>query len=185
MKNNTKIKNISLFALEFCFVLCVTMATALVHAADWKTLIEDNLHDPEAPALEVLQQPAEALSVLPPDTAGNKVDWVSALREGYIEPRSFLRKEKNLELLDSEIIMKGTGDNYYVLFPHKAHTEWLDCSNCHEKIFKSKAGETPMSMLQILQGEYCGRCHGAVSFPLTECKRCHSVPPDSLTKTKK
>jgi hypothetical protein len=27
----------------------------------------------------------------------------------------------------------------------------------------------------ILSGEKCGLCHGAVSFPLTECKRCHSV----------
>jgi hypothetical protein len=30
-------------------------------------------------------------------------------------------------------------------------------------------------MNQILHGEQCGLCHGAVSFPLTECNRCHSV----------
>jgi c(7)-type cytochrome triheme protein len=43
-------------------------------------------------------------------------------------------------------------------------------------LFKSKAGATKqLNMFQILQGEYCGVCHGAVSFPLTECKRCHSV----------
>ena len=63
-----------------------------------------------------------------------------------------------------------------VLFPHDIHTAWLECSNCHPKIFAEKAGATPVNMLAILQGEYCGRCHGAVSFPLTECNRCHSVP---------
>jgi c(7)-type cytochrome triheme protein len=63
-----------------------------------------------------------------------------------------------------------------VRFPHRQHTEWLDCSNCHEKLFISKAGANKgVNMFQVLQGEYCGLCHGAVSFPLTECKRCHSV----------
>ena len=183
-RNHTRI-NFNSLALATVAIFCGVLTTGLIHAAGWQTLQEDSLHDPEAPALEVLQQPSEALSVLPPDTAGNKVNWVKALREGYIEPRSFVLKEKTLEVLDSEILMKGTGDSYYVLFPHKAHTEWLECSNCHEKLFKSKAGETPITMLKILQGEYCGRCHGAVSFPLTECNRCHSVPQGSLTKTNK
>ena len=185
MKRNPMRRNTSSPAVVAVVTFLGIMATGLIHAESWKTLQEDNLHDPEAPALGVLQQPAEALSVLPPDTAGNKVDWVRALREGYIEPRSFLRKEKTLVVLDSEILMKGTGDAYYVLFPHKAHTEWLECSNCHEELFKSKAGETPMTMLKILQGESCGRCHGAVSFPLTECNRCHSVPQGSLMNTNK
>jgi hypothetical protein len=31
-------------------------------------------------------------------------------------------------------------------------------------------------MFNILNGEQCGRCHGAVSFPVAEqCKLCHSV----------
>ena len=47
------------------------------------------------------------------------------------------------------------------------HTEWLDCTNCHDKLFLPKAGATPVNMFAVLQGEYCGRCHGAVSFPLT------------------
>jgi c(7)-type cytochrome triheme protein len=185
MKCNHTRKSIGSLAFATIVSFCVILTTDHIHAAGWQTLQEDNLHDPEAPALEVLQQPEEALSVLPPDTAGNKVDWVRALREGYIEPRSYLREKKTLEILDSDVLMKGTGDSLYVLFPHKAHTEWLECSNCHEKLFKSKAGETPITMLAILQGEYCGRCHGAVSFPLTECKRCHSVPQGSLTKTSK
>ena len=150
-----------------------------VRAADWKPLEADGIHDPENPALEVLQQPAEALSLLPADTAGNKVRWVDALRDGYINPRTNVYPETKVQILDLDILMKNTGNAAYVRFPHRPHTEWLDCANCHDKIFPAKAGATPMTMLDILAGEYCGQCHGAVSFPLTECDRCHSVPPDA------
>ncbi len=147
----------------------------VVQAGEWLPLEKDGLHDPDSTAVKVLQQPAAALSILPPDTAGNQVRWVQALREGYINPRSHLHDNAELEILDTEILLKNTGDQPFVLFPHKAHTEWLDCSNCHEHLFKSRIGASGMSMFAILQGEFCGRCHGAVSFPLTECNRCHSV----------
>ena len=161
-----------------------TLACALLLSAtqawgeSWRGLAQDGIHDPENPALDILQEPRDALSQLPPDSAGNQVHWVDALRDGYIEPRTNIYPETNIEVLDSEILMKNTGNAAYVLFPHQAHTEWLDCTNCHEKIFASKAGATPITMLAILSGEYCGRCHGAVAFPLTECARCHSVRPD-------
>ena len=121
------------------------------------------------------QEPAEALSQLPPDAAGNKVDWINALRGGYVEPRTNIQPETKVNLRETELIMKNTGSANYVRFPHKAHTEWLDCSNCHDHLFAREVGKTPMTMLAILSGEYCGRCHGAVAFPLTECNRCHSV----------
>lgn len=182
MKKQYEKKSYSLIGL---YVFCGIMVSNNLHAEGWKKLEQDGLHDPETAGLAVLQQPEEALSLLPQDTAGNRVDWVRALRDNYIQPRSFLHEEKKLEILDSDIILKGTGDSPYVLFPHKAHTEWLECSNCHEKLFISKAGATPITMRSILQGEYCGRCHGAVSFPLTECNRCHSVPLDSANQTNK
>ncbi|MDX1697545.1 MAG: cytochrome c3 family protein [Thiohalobacterales bacterium] len=146
------------------------------HASGWRTLESDSLHDPGNPALEYMQDPAEALSRLPGDSAGNKVDWVRALRNGYIRPRSQLMKNAPVRLLDTDILLNKTGSIPRVRFPHKAHTEWLDCGNCHDHIFKSKAGATPITMGKILEGEYCGVCHGAVAFPLTECSRCHSVP---------
>lgn len=142
----------------------------------WTPLAEDRIHDPASTAIGVLQEPGEALSLLPPDAVGNKVRWVSALREGYIAPRSNVFEDTEVRVLDSEVLMMDTGEMPVVLFPHAPHTEWLDCSNCHEAIFKSKAGATPVNMFKILQGRYCGRCHGAVAFPLTECNRCHSVP---------
>jgi c(7)-type cytochrome triheme protein len=158
---------------------------AAAEAGKWRPLKDDGLHDPKSPAIGVLQEPAAALRVLPGDTAGNKVDWVNALRSGYIKPRAKIRADAKVRVLDTDILMTNTGDAPIVRFPHKTHTEWLDCSNCHEKIFKSKAGATRIGMLAILQGEYCGRCHGAVSFPLTECNRCHSVSHRELEQIRK
>lgn len=166
------------------FLVCLVLGvfSLCLWAADsrkWTPLEKDGLHDPENPALQVMQPPAAALRLLPPDSAGNLVNWVKALRDGYISPRTNLYETTQVRILDSDILMKRTAEMPHVLFPHRAHTEWLDCSNCHEKLFKSQAGATPVNMFAILQGEYCGQCHGAVSFPLTECNRCHSVPRNS------
>lgn len=142
----------------------------------WLPLAQDELHDPADPALNLLQNPAEALSVLPRDGAGNQVNWVKALDNGHIKPRINIRSNTQAEVLDLDVLLRNTGEMGMVNFPHKQHTEWLVCSNCHEEIFKSQAGANKFGMFDILNGEYCGRCHGAVAFPPTECKRCHNVP---------
>lgn len=144
-------------------------------ASQWRSVKDDGLHDADNPAVHVLQDPASALRRLPADSVGNKVDWVRALEDGYINPRTTLKGQQPVETLDTNILMSDTGSLPGVLFPHKPHTLWLDCGNCHEHIFKSEAGATPVTMNEILEGEYCGVCHGAVAFPLTECNRCHSV----------
>ena len=149
---------------------------------NWKDLAVDGLHDPASLALPSLQNPRAALRPLPADSAGNQVNWVKALRQGHIKPRTNLLETTRVQVLDQDVIMMRTAEMPYVRFPHLAHTEWLDCGNCHEGLFKSRAGATPINMLAILQGEYCGRCHGAVSFPLTECNRCHSVLKGSVVK---
>lgn len=161
--------------------LCIVHATLAVEPAsrtarNWFSLTKDELHDPTEPELKLLQNPDQALSKLPRDGAGNQVDWVKALEKGYIRPQNYNRSNTGVKVLDLDVLLRNTGEMDMVLFPHKQHTEWLACSNCHEELFKSKAGATKFSMLDILNGEYCGRCHDAVAFPLTECKRCHSVP---------
>ena len=171
------------FMVRLLASLVMGACSLYLWAADsrqWTSLEKDGLHDPENPALKVMQPPGAALRLLPPDSAGNLVNWVKALRDGYINPRTNLYETTQVRVLDSNILMKRTAEMPYVLFPHRAHTEWLDCSNCHEKLFKSQAGTTPVNMLAILQGQYCGQCHGAVSFRLTECRRCHSVPRNSV-----
>lgn len=60
----------------------------LAWAQQWLPLAEDGLHHPDSAAVEILQQPSEALSLLPADTAGNLVRWVEALEAGVIGPRA-------------------------------------------------------------------------------------------------
>lgn len=144
----------------------------------WLRLRCDGLHAPTNPAIEFLQEPGEALSQLPDGgPAGNQVDWVRALREGYINPRTNIYPETKIRVLDLDIVFTQTADRPAVVFPHRPHTEWLDCKNCHPEFFIARRGANDFGMFDILQGEYCGRCHGAVSFPLTECSRCHSGAP--------
>ena len=144
-------------------------------AARWKPLSQDGVHDPASPAVGVLQEPAEALASLPPDHAGNMVLWVRALDEGHINPRTNILPETKVNLRETDVLLKNTGEMPMVRFPHRQHTAWLDCKNCHDQLFEQKAGATKINMFVILSGEKCGLCHGAVSFPLTECLRCHSV----------
>ena len=142
---------------------------------EWRKLAADGLHDPRNDMLQYLQQPAEALSTLPKDGPnGNQVDWMAALRLGAIAPRTNVRPGANIQVLDLDIVFHDTAGQPNVVFPHRQHTEWLDCANCHPAIFIAKRGANDFGMLDVLEGEYCGRCHGAVAFPLTECARCHS-----------
>ncbi|MEO5332412.1 MAG: hypothetical protein H7839_10345 [Magnetococcus sp. YQC-5] len=159
------------------FGLMVLIAGPVWAGGNWTPLEKDGLHDPKGAAIHDLQQPKDALSALPADTVGNQVRWVEALRKGLITPRTNLYPDTKIQVLDLDLLYGNTGDNWFVRFPHKPHTEWLDCANCHEKIFKTKFGATGFKMMDILAGKYCGQCHGAVAFPLTECTRCHSVNP--------
>jgi c(7)-type cytochrome triheme protein len=74
--------------------------------------------------------------------------------------------------------MRNTLSVRAVRFPHDAHNLWMSCEMCHDRIFKPEIDANDISMSKILDGEYCGLCHGAVAFPLTECDRCHSVVGD-------
>jgi hypothetical protein len=132
--------------LKLLLLLATATAIPATLARDWKALEEDDLHDRSNPAVGILQEPEEALSVLAPDSAGNKVNWVEAIRQGQIKPRASLY-----------------GDN-----------------PVRQTLFRSVRDGNAISMERILEGEFCGVCHGAVSFPLTECNRCHSVLRDAV-----
>lgn len=152
--------------------LCISHVSL---AGEWVPLNQDGIHDPRSRAMKILQQPRDALSKLEPDTPGNQVRWVKALDEGQIRPREKLFPQTVVRKLDQDIILDVKGGMPAVRFPHRQHTEWLDCSNCHDGIFKAQIGANKITMFNILQGEQCGVCHGAVAFPLTECMRCHSI----------
>lgn len=162
-------------ALASLILLGIFASTSAMAQQSWLPIEKDGLRDPVGPGVKILQQPGEALSKLAPDTAGNQVRWVKALEQGQITPRSSIQPDTKVEVYDGDVYLNLKGGMPAVRFPHRQHTEWLACSNCHDGIFKKEAGSNKISMFVILQGEQCGVCHGAVAFPLTECSRCHSL----------
>lgn len=139
--------------------------------------MEDGIHDPTNPGTKLLQKPREAFEPLPDANAGNYVDWVEALQEGFINPRYDLNDpNQSPTVMDLDIVREVKGSMPDVVYPHKEHTQWLDCSNCHPAIFIPQRGANQLSMAKILMGEQCGACHGRVAFPVTNCRACHSRP---------
>ena len=161
--------------------LALLAAIASAATARWDSLRQDELHDPRNPAIDVLQEPGEALSVLAPDPAGNKVDWVASLQQGLIQPRTSLDGMRTNRVRETSILMRNTLPMRYVRFPHRPHTEWMACESCHDRLFVAEAGANDINMGRILEGKDCGVCHGAVSFPLTECDRCHNTDSSTVT----
>jgi len=148
---------------------------SIVHVRPIETLQQDGIHDLENDAVTTLQDPRVAMGNFPLDRR-KQVNWVATLDAGLIQPRADLKGEQDMLVMDMDIIMKNTQFMPYVKFPHIAHTKWLDCSNCHPKIFIPEEHANPISMNKVLRGEYCGVCHDKVAFALFICERCHSVP---------
>lgn len=162
--------------VSFLFlVVWLTFSATPVAAEEWLRLKKDGVHDPRGPGIKELQEPGDALSKLTQDNVGNMVRWVQSLEKGEINPRANIKPDTKIRLYESDVLLNLKGGMPIVKFPHRQHTLWLDCANCHDHLFKPEAGANKLSMLAILNGEQCGVCHGAVSFPLTECFRCHSV----------
>lgn len=138
---------------------------------------QDGLHDPAVQGTQSLQAPLEAFAGLPKSAQGNRVNWTKALEDKQISPRAD-RRDPNAKLkgMDLEIVRQVKGTMPDVVFPHKTHTQWLGCANCHPAIFAAEvnANANRMSMASIMLGEKCGVCHVKVAFPISECRRCHS-----------
>lgn len=138
---------------------------------------EDGIHDPANPGTALLQWPAEAFEGLPKSGDGNRIDWVKALERGHIAPLvDYTDPNAEPFTLDLVIVREVKGSMPDVVFPHQQHTEWLDCTNCHDEIFEPQKGANQISMAAILLGQKCGVCHGKVAFPVTDCRRCHAQP---------
>ena len=145
---------------------------------------EDGIHDPANDGTHALQPPLAAFGPLPKSSAGNRVNWVQALGNKAINPR-WDRADATAEpvVMDMNIVREVKGSMPDVVYPHKQHTEWLDCSNCHPAIFVPQKGANQISMASILLGQQCGVCHGKVAFPVSECRLCHSKKKDPAPGT--
>lgn len=137
---------------------------------------QDELYDPSNPDYSKLQKANESLAGFTLDKK-EYVNWMSVLKANLISPRADLTGKGKMEILDQDIIMKATRSMPYVKFPHKSHTMWLACSNCHDQIFVKKIGANKIDMTKIFRGQYCGVCHDKVAFSMFfSCETCHSVP---------
>ncbi len=140
----------------------------------------DGIHDPQHDGTLALQAPMASFSLLPSGSGGNRVNWVAALSQNKIAPRWDKADPKAQgTVMDLNIVREVKGTMPNVIFPHKQHTEWLDCSNCHPAIFIPQKGANQISMAAILLGQKCGVCHGKVAFPVSECRLCHAQKKDA------
>ncbi len=140
---------------------------------------DSGIHDPSNEATHRLQPPKEAYQGLPTTKFGNHVDWVKAIDEKLLRPRwDRVNSEDEPFVMDLDIHRPVRASVPDVIFPHRQHTEWLFCSNCHPRIFTPQRLSNQISMSAILLGEKCGVCHGKVAFPINinTCTKCHSKP---------
>ena len=146
------------------------------------TQLADDFEDPTQmptpgpPFAKANRNPEVILKDIPKDQSGT-VDWVVAFKDKLISPRESLDPNKApVPPFQFDIDIPAVGAMPNVVFPHFPHTYWLDCGNCHPDIFIMKKGANPISMVKIVNGEFCGRCHGRVAFPIANCSRCHVKP---------
>jgi len=70
------------------------------------------------------------------------------------------------------------------VFPHWFHRIRFRCKVCHADLgFKFQAGGNDITMLKIIDGEYCGACHnGDIAWSVENCNICHSGKPGTKTQ---
>lgn len=135
----------------------------------------------ERPEIEAIFDWAQVSEMLPKDDI-DEVDWMAALRQEIIKPRAKMSGPGNAQakLFKFDFYFAGPDPESDAFFPHSSHTEWLTCESCHPAIFPYRdlglAGSENygITMDQVFEGEYCGKCHGTVAFVLDSCNRCHT-----------
>lgn len=175
--------------LLFCLIL-PSLAAEEGKPSSLKSYI-DQFYNFKVEDKEAIRPPPRKLAIpltlLPRDRYG-LIDWAGSVRGGIISPISSIDGVEDDDPIDLLVLIKSKKTFMTdVLFPHSIHTYWLRCKNCHPDIFIQKAGgNSEMTMWDILKGKYCGRCHGKVAFPLTECYRCHMErsPRDKVEEIK-
>jgi c(7)-type cytochrome triheme protein len=138
--------------------------------------------DTVRPPIESTLDPERALALLPRD-ATNGIDWVAALREGVVKPRSSAPGVETPVMTGFrfDFLIQGPNAMFDALFPHSSHVEWLACETCHPAIFPYRGA--PITMDAVNKGEACGQCHGTVAFSPATCYRCHTAMPPSGEQT--
>jgi len=71
-------------------------------------------------------------------------------------------------------VMEMARTSMSATFNHENHAAMFACANCHQDLFKMKSGSTKVTMSDIYEGRYCGRCHnGEIASAPDNCASCH------------
>ncbi len=70
------------------------------------------------------------------------------------------------------------------VFPHWFHRVRFKCKVCHGDLgFEFEAGGNDITMLKIIDGQYCGACHdGQIAWSVENCDLCHTGKPSLPTQ---
>lgn len=176
-----------LYGLLLTFVGCHPLTLETRDRRPLNNKLPTNIEMEQATRLPQTKRDGEeiplALKALPRDHFN--VDWVRAVKEGYINPRGSIDKKAEEEdppfdLTVVFIVMDPLLRD--VVFSHTVHTYWLNCESCHPTIFIPRRAKNYFTMQDIWDGSYCGRCHGKVAFPTgvdtganfnSNCIKCH------------
>ena len=117
---------------------------------------------------------------MPPEKFGNGINWDLAEKEHKIDVIDYIEglsvKQSSMKIPLDKKIKTNLEGMPNVIFSHTKHPVWGGCELCHPELFPLKKNHTPYGMDEIFDGKFCGACHTAVSFPLTDCRRCHTSP---------
>src|SRR3989304_2163899 len=97
----------------------------------WLPITAGGPPGPTGPGTHLLPKPSDGAFSLPSSSSGNKVRWVEALQEGYIEPRpSILDDDYQMQVLDLDVLRTRTAGIPMVLFPQDRKSTRLNSSHC-------------------------------------------------------
>lgn len=100
------------------------------------------------------------------------IDWLNMKKAGVFKPIHSLDKDYKNETRDNMILFESKSKAKNVLFSHNVHSSWIKCSSCHPEVFDESLTNN-VKMVRMSKGQFCGHCHGKVSFTFADCTRCH------------
>ncbi len=106
------------------------------------------------------------------------IDWLQLKRLEIFKPINSLDGKYVPEVRANQIYFKAKSKVKDVLFDHEVHSSWVKCSSCHPEVFKETLTNN-VKMVSMSKGQFCGHCHGKVSFTFADCLRCHSQEKDT------
>lgn len=109
------------------------------------------------------------------------IDWLELKRKGIFQPIHSIGDDREQDVRENKIVFRSKSKIKDVLFDHEVHSSWIKCDSCHPEVFE-KSLTNNIKMRYMAKGQFCGHCHGKVSFTFADCRRCHSQVKGSVAE---